>query len=280
MTEDNTGITTELLDVSRRRSLVADLRRIWSRRHFLWYSAVSELRAEQIDTVLGNLWHVLNPSLQVLIYFLVFGQILGVDRGVDNFLPFVGIGIFSFTFMRRVVIQGSKSLISNQGLIQSISFPLATLPMSVLASELVAYASPLTVMLAVAVVTGEPITLSWLLVLPIVGLMALFSLGLAFVAARITFHVRDFQNILDFLFRMAFYFSGVIFLVDRFVADPGLRRIAKLNPFLDLLYLQRWAVMGMEIEPYVAVAAVLWSIASVLFGYLYFRAREKDYGRD
>lgn len=246
----------------------------------MWYSAVSELRAEQIDTVLGNLWHVLNPSLQVLIYFLVFGRILGVDRGVDNFLPFVAIGIFSFTFMRRVVIQGSKSIVSNQGLIQSISFPLATLPMSVLVTELVAFASPLAVMLGVAILTGEPVTITWVLILPVVFLMSIFSLGLAFIAARVTYAVRDFQNVLDFLFRMAFYFSGVIFLVDRYIPDPNLRRIANLNPFLDLLYMQRWAVAGMDIEPLAVVSGLVWSFATVLFGYLFFRAREREYGRD
>jgi teichoic acid transport system permease protein len=79
----------ELLDPSRRRPLREDLRRIWSRRDFVWYSALSELRTQQTDTVLGNVWHLLNPALQISVYFVVFGLILGTDRGIDNFLPFL-----------------------------------------------------------------------------------------------------------------------------------------------------------------------------------------------
>jgi teichoic acid transport system permease protein len=233
-----------------------------------------------MNTVLGNLWHLLNPCLQILVYWVVFGLVLGTDRGVDNFLPFLAIGIFSFQFMRRVIIQGSKSIIANRGLIQSISLPLATLPMASLASELVAYAFPLLVMLGVAIASGELPTLSWLLVVPIVGLMSMFSLGMAFVTARITFHVRDFTNLLDFLFRMLFYFSGVIFLVDRFVPDPALRHLVNLNPFVDFLYLQRWAVMGMPVAGLAVISAFVWAFGGLLFGYLYFRRREGEYGRE
>lgn len=233
-----------------------------------------------MDTFLGNLWHLLNPALQIIVYWVVFGLVLGTDRGVDNFVPFLAIGIFSFQFMRSVIIKGSKSLIANRGLIQSISFPLATLPMSALVSELVALVFPLLVMLTVAILSAELPRLSWVLVVPIIGLMSLFSLGMAFVTARITFHVRDFTNILDFIFRMLFYFSGVIFLVDRFVTDPALLRLVYLNPFVDLLYMQRWAVMGMPVSGLAVASGFAWAFGGLILGYLFFRAREGEYGRE
>jgi len=277
---DDLKRSRRLADVSRQRTLGEDLRRIWSRRHFLWFSAVSELRAEEVDTVLGNVWHVINPTLQMLIYYLIFGLILQTNRGVDNFFPFVAIGVFSFQHMKRIVVKGSKSLVANRGLIRSISFPLATLPIAVAISEVVGFVFPTIVMLTVAIAFHEPPTWAWLAIFPIFVLQTMFALGLGFVAARINYYVRDFGNALDFLFRMTFYFSGVIFLVERFVRQPTARHIVDFNPFFDFLSLQRWAIMGWEVNRTQVFAAFGWATIGLTLGYLFFRAREQDYGRE
>jgi teichoic acid transport system permease protein len=269
-----------LRDPARRRSTVEDLRRVWALRHFLWYSAVSELRARQMLTFLGNLWHLLNPALHIFVYYVVFGVIIGTDRGVDNFLPFLAIGVFSFDHMRRVVIGGSSSLISNRGLIQSISLPKTVLPLSLATAEIVSFAFPAIVMIVVALITGERPMLSWVLLAPIYVLQILFVTGLAFIGARITFYVKDFENILRILFRFAFYMSGVLFLVDRFVSSDSMRRVIDLNPFYDYVTLYRWAIMGMPISKLAVLSACVWPVVSIVVGYWWFRGREQDYGRE
>lgn len=271
---------SRLLDPSRRRPLREDLRRIWSRRDFVWYAAVSEVRTQQTDTVLGNLWHLVNPILQIAVYFVVFGLILGTDRGVGNFLPFLAIGIFAFGYTRKVVIGGARSLIRNRGLIHSISFPRAVLPLSLSVTETVAFAFPFATMLGLSVITGETPSLRWLLVLPVFAAQALFSLGVGFIAARITFYFRDFENILDFLFRMAFYFSGVLFYVDRFVRNPTARHLADLNPLLDFISLYRWAVMDIPVSGLLVISTLAWTLATPVLGYVWFQRRERDYGRE
>jgi len=269
-----------LSDPSRRRPVVEDLRRIWARRDFLLFAAGSDLRAQEMDTVLGNTWHLLNPVLQILVYFLVFGLILGTDRGVPNFLPFLAIGIFTFSYMRKVIIGGAKSLHKNRGLIHSISAPRAIFPIAVMLTEAAAFAFPFLVMLFVAVVTGESLAWRWLMMIPIFVAQSLFAVGLGFIAARITFYFRDFENILDFLFRMAFYFSGVLFFVDKFVKDPTARRIADLNPLLDFISLYRWAVLGFPVGTRLIVSALAWTLIAPVAGYLWFQRRERDYGRE
>ncbi|MEX0825677.1 MAG: hypothetical protein WD184_02810 [Acidimicrobiia bacterium] len=270
----------ELQDPSRRRPIREDLLRLWSRRHFVMFAAVSNLHSQQMDTVLGNVWHLLNPAWQVLVYYIIFGLILEIDRGVGNFLPFLAIGIFAFQYMRKSIVGAARSLISNRGLIQSIAFPRATLPIAVTASEAAAFLAPAIVMLAVALLTGETLSLRWLLILPIFGLQTLFVVGAAFIAARITFYFRDFENILDFLFRMAFYFSGVLFLVERFVQDGTVRALANLNPLLDYISLYRWAVMDMPVTRLLVISAFSWALITPVVGYVWFQRRERDYGRE
>ena len=268
-----------LRDPARRLSTSDDLRRVWSRRHFLWYSAVSELRARAMLTVLGNVWHLLSPALHILVYYVVFGVVIGTNRGVDNFLPFLAIGVFLFEHMRKVVIGGASSLVVNRGLIESISFPKSILPLSVAVAEIVAFAFPAVIMLAVALITGETIAFRWLLLVPIFALQSIFVIGMGFIAARINFYLRDFENILPVLVRLAFYLSGVIFLVDRFVTSERVRALVDLNPFFAFISLHRWAIMGMPVSNRAVISATVWAFGALIFGYWWFRRREQDYGR-
>jgi teichoic acid transport system permease protein len=76
------------------------VRSVWARRDFATAVAVGEMRTQNMDTVLGNVWHILNPLLLIGIYYLVFGVILGLSErgGVDNFLAFLAVGVFMFHY--------------------------------------------------------------------------------------------------------------------------------------------------------------------------------------
>ena len=52
---------------------------IWERREFAVVVPANDLRAQNMDTALGQLWHILNPAALIAIYWLIFGVLLGVD---------------------------------------------------------------------------------------------------------------------------------------------------------------------------------------------------------
>ncbi len=85
----------------------------------------------QQDTLLGNLWHLGNPLLSVAVYYLIFGVVLGVTRGIDNYILWLSIGVFAFGLTTSTVLGGATSIASNKGLIRSIRFPRALLTVSV-----------------------------------------------------------------------------------------------------------------------------------------------------
>ena len=124
------GEPLALRDARETERLPSYLRGIWQRREYVWYVARSELRSRQINSILGNLWHLLNPLLQIGVFFLFFGLVLETDRGVDNFLGYLSIGIFTYSYSQKSAITGAKSLAKYRGLIQIVSFPRATLPLT------------------------------------------------------------------------------------------------------------------------------------------------------
>jgi teichoic acid transport system permease protein len=188
--------------------------------------ATGSLRAQHLDTTLGGVWHVLNPALSMAVYYFVFGVILGTDRGIDNFIGFLSVGIFTFTFMQRTISACGDSITNNIGLIRSLQFPRAVLPVSTVIRELYGYGFAFIVMLVVLLVTGERPSASWLLIAPVIVLMTMFSAGLGMVVARLAEQVRDVSQVLPYLFRIVFYLSGIIFSIQSFINDAAAERLS------------------------------------------------------
>lgn len=269
-------------------ALVPYLAEVWSRRYFVLAQAAGQLRSQHLDTLLGNVWHVLNPLFLAGVYLLVFGVIIRTDRGIDNFVAFLAIGVFAFNFSQRTVTSCSSSIANNIGLIRSLQFPRAVLPLATVIVEMTAFGFGLVVTVVVLLSTGERPQLSWLLAPVIVVLLTMFSAGLGLIVARVADQVRDVSQILPYLFRITLYLSGIIFSVQGFVtadrvSNPeAVRRLFVLNPYFTYVDLLRDVLMSTYDAEFAKLellyAAVLAPVALVL-GIVVFRGGEKDYGR-
>lgn len=257
---------------------VAYLKSLWTRREYAWHVPLSDLRSQQMNTVLGNLWHLLNPALSIAVYYIIFGLVLQTTRGVDNFMAFLTIGVFVFQFTQKSTTTAAKSLIRNRGLLRSISFPRALLPISSVVTEAMAFTMMLIVMLATVLLTGEPVLWTWTLIVPLALMQFVFNVGVGMVVARATSTFGDIQNLLPFLFRLLFYASGVLFSVSAYLERDGFRWMFILNPMFDIVAMQRWAVLGTPIETAEFVAFAVWAVVMAVGGFTFFRRAEATYG--
>ena len=224
----------ELRDAHAAMKLGPYLRDLYERRSYVWYESVSELRNRQVTNVLGNLWHLLNPALNIFVYYLIFGLLLKVDRGVDNFILFLSTGLFVFQLTQKSTTDGARSIIGNKGLLRAIKFPRAMLPTTAAVTEMLSSLPSFAVLFVIALLTGESPSIRWLLIAPLLVVQFVFNLGASLIAARLTTHFVDVIQILPFFFRLLLYGSGVIFSADAYV-ERGFQRGAAVRPQSDVL---------------------------------------------
>ncbi len=74
---------------------------MWERRSFASAMPLEEIRTSHQDTLLGNVWHLVNPMLSVAVYYLVFAVFLNANRGIDNYVLWMMIGVFTFGLTNR-----------------------------------------------------------------------------------------------------------------------------------------------------------------------------------
>ncbi|GGI05973.1 ABC transporter permease [Egicoccus halophilus] len=271
------------------------LRALWARRQFAVNLATGQLRGEHMDTVLGSLWKLINPILLIGIYYFIFGVLLdagtaNVDPAEDvrppNYIAFLTVGVMIYGYMQRTISGGASSIVNNVGLLRSLQFPRAILPLSVAIKEAIGFWPSLLVILATMVLTGEGLYLG-MLVFPVVFvLMTLFDIGGAMVTARLTDTVRDMRNLLPFVFRLGFYLSGVLYDITRFTDNAPdwrwLEPVFLLNPFYVFISLSREYLMhshGHFDLTWLWVSALAWTSVALVGGFFFFTSAEKRYGR-
>ena len=259
------------------------LRQMWNRRSFAVAMPVEEVRSSHQDTLLGNIWHIANPLLTVGVYYVVFGIFFKANRGIDNYLLWLSIGVFTYGLTTRAVVAGATSITNNLGLMRAMRFPRALLPVSTVLGRVLTFGFELTALGVVTLLSGVSLRPNLLLLPVIVALHSGLNLGLAFIAARLNDTYRDVQQLIPFVFRLLMYLSGVMFPVRRFLGDsnaPGLiSRAIALNPMVQLLDLYRWAYLGTTVDASRLVQLVLTVLLVLVFGFRFFRVKELAYGR-
>jgi teichoic acid transport system permease protein len=253
----------------------------WQRRGFAWTLSTYTNEASHARTRLGGWWNLLLPTIQAGTYGLIFGLILGSSRP-HNFLPFLFTGVFLFSFMSGSFQSGASSITGNAGLVKSLTFPRALLPLSTVIQQVINFWPQLGLLVATLLITGNPITLDWLLMPVLVLLMISFCFGLALFSARLNAQARDLGKLIPFVVRIAFYVSGVFFAVDRVLGRwPEVMAVFKFNPFYDFIQLARGLlVQGYEPSLELWLLCIGWAVFMPAFGLVFFWKAEEVYGRD
>lgn len=270
-----------LQKIGERPPLAEYLRDSYKRRSFAFTLARFNLQASTAKSSLGVAWLVLVPALQIMVYGLIFGLVLGSSRPA-NFLPYLITGIVLFQFVAGSFADGAKSITANASLVRSLNFPRVLLPTSAVISNVIRIVPLVGLMLIALIALGEPITWNWLLVIPDLVLMACFSAGLAMIAARLTVHFADLNQLVPFITRVAFYSSGIFFSVDKLAAGhPILQPIMDSNPINIFLQIARGAlVQGYSYDLYQWIFGAIWALASLILGFVYFWRAEEKFGRN
>jgi teichoic acid transport system permease protein len=258
------------------------LRQLWGRRHFMLAFARAKTQQENAQNRLGRLWLVLNPLLNAAVFYLIFGVLLNTSRGVENYIAFLIIGVFFFTYLQRAIITGATAVSGSLNLVRAFHFPRAVLPLSSTIKQLMQLGFSMIVLVIIVLATGEPITWEWLLLPVTVLLMTLFASGTALAAARINTSFNDFSNFLPFFLRAWLYASGVFFNIQAFGENwpEWAQTILQYQPGAIYLECARVSLM----DSYTAPAsiwwwAIGWAVFTLLAGFAYFYRAEGRYGR-
>src|SRR5215468_8277131 len=146
-----------------------------------------DLRAKYKGSVLGLAWTLANPLILMGVYLVVFSLLWKASvADVDHYWLFLLCGLPAWVFFATSVQAASRSLLENANLIRKVRFPRQLVPLANVATQLVAFAVMLAIVVILSIVyVPEGRDVVWLSIpvaLLIVCLVA--GVGLAVAAAN------------------------------------------------------------------------------------------------
>ena len=252
--------------------------RLWrsfsARRSLLYQLVRRDFKQRYVGSILGWLWTVIHPLMLLAVYTFVFRYALGAklpaDEVTESYPLFLVTGLLPWLWFAETVTRSATSLTENSVLIVKSVFPAGAIPASIAASCGVAHVVSLCILLVAAAAWGH--TLSWTLcLLPLyVALLALLSLGWAWIVAGLQVYLRDTVQVLSVILAAWFWMTPV-FLPESFYRGR-LDIVLDWNPIRYAVRGYRDLLLGGTL-PSLADVLVLSGFAagSFLLGVLFFR---------
>lgn len=221
---------------------------ILSRRRLVRYLVQAEMKKRGSDTILGNLWWIIDPLLQMLVY-VVFISIVARNPAPDYAL-FIFAAIVPWKWYSAVISDATTAVIRHDKLIKQIAFPKLVLPMATTAAGVVGFVwgmVPLFLLLLL-----HPHRLSIMLVwVPVIAVVQfVFTLASAILVSAANVFFRDLGNAVGHGLRLWWFLSPGLYSLAALEGlapleqHPWLKTIAGLNPFAVLFEAYRAAIYG------------------------------------
>jgi len=244
------------------------------RRDLLKQMVVSKLVVGQKDMFLGYAWWIIDPLLLMLIFWFLVGVVFG--RGGPDYPLFVLCGLVPYRAFAVSFSQSVTSISGKYGLIGQINFPRVFLPLADVFANHVKLIFGFLVVVAVALIYRVRVDHTlFLLVVPL-SIQVVLVCGLAMLASVIGVYFRDLQALSQFLLRVLFYFSPVLYSIER-VPEKFRHILYLVNPLAPLLEIYRSIIMRKTpISLPMLGLSVVHALIFLLVGYFLFIRHERD----
>ena len=109
--------------------MIRNLTELYQYRALLVALSMRELKARYRASVLGFLWTFLNPTLNMLVYVLVFGMVMRTS--VPHYAYYLFCGLLPWIYFSTSVMGGTSSISDRKDLLTKVRFPAQVLPATV-----------------------------------------------------------------------------------------------------------------------------------------------------
>ncbi|WP_096190306.1 ABC transporter permease [Evansella halocellulosilytica] len=242
------------------------------RKDLLIYLVKSGLKAEHRNSYLGYFWWLLDPLLNVLVYYFLVAIILGRGDDVENYAVYLVIGLVAWRWMNTTVNSSARAIVKQSSIINQVYLPKSIFPLSITFTQGLNFFFGFVVIAIFLAVSG--VVPGWQVVyLPLIILVQLlFLLAISLFVAYICVFVRDIDNILAHVLRVFFYASPIIWVGSRIPEEyVWASYVVAVNPVAIILDSYR-AVLMFQSNPHfigllvIGVISII-SIVALIFYY-------------
>ena len=196
-----------------------------------------DFRVRYLGSALGASWAFLNPLAQILIYTLVFSQVMQarLPNGRDplGYSLYLCAGLLTWNYFVEVLLRSQTVFLEQANMLKKVSFPKVTLPSYVFLSASVNFAIVWGLFLALLLISGRwP---GWVLValVPLLLIQQVLAVGLGLVLGVTNVFFRDVAQAVGIGIQFWFWLTPIVYPLSA-VPEHG-RNLMAWNPVYPLI---------------------------------------------
>jgi lipopolysaccharide transport system permease protein len=223
-----------------------NLSEVWKYRDLIFLFVKRDFVAQYKQTILGPLWHVIQPVFTTLVFLLIFGKIANIPTdGITPVLFFMS-GITIWNYFSSCLTATSTTFVANAGIFGKVYFPRLVIPLSTVISNMIKFGIQFLLLMVVMgwyAFKGNSYSISTatLLIPLLVLLMALLGLGLGIIISSLTTKYRDFSILIGFAVQLLMYATPVAYPLS-FLKDKSYASWIEWNPLSPIVEGFRYAL--------------------------------------
>ncbi len=225
-----------------------NLKEVWRYRDLLLLFVKRDFIAQYKQTILGPLWHLIQPIFTTIMFLLVFGKIANIPTDGVNPVLFYMAGITIWNYFSSCLNSTSNTFVANAGIFGKVYFPRLVIPLSNVLSNMVKFGIQFLLLLTMMIFysfKGTPIHfgISWLWIPVLMLMMAGLGLGLGIIISSLTTKYRDLTVLIGFAVQLLMYATPIVYPLS-FLKDKSYAKWIAWNPLTPIVESWRYALFG------------------------------------
>lgn len=246
---------------------------LWRYRGLVHELVIRDIKVRYKRSVLGILWTMLAPLLNMVALTLVFSSLL--KTAIQNYPAYFMTGSIFWAFFAQTTSTATSQTQASNELAKRTFVPRSVFIASALGGGLVNLALSLIPLIAILLVTGFPIHVTWLFVPVPVFIAALFTTGMSLILYTVASRFADLKEMYLVLVQTWFFLTPIVY--DPSIVPGKYRFILSLNPMYFLIRTFRGPIYDGKIPSLVLLgASFLMSLAVLVTGWVFFCHRRDD----
>lgn len=213
------------------------LKALWAYRGFILGSVKREFQSKYRNSLLGAAWTVLNPLAMIVVYTVIFAQVMRAKLpGVDStfaYSIYLCAGVLTWGLFAEITGRAQNTFLDNANLLKKLSFPRLCLPVVVVANAGLNFAIVFGLFTVFLLVSGNFPGVAYFAVLPLLAILAAFAIGLGMTLGVLNVFFRDVGQFFGIVIQFWFWLTPVVYASS--ILPAGVQKIMSFNPMAPLM---------------------------------------------
>lgn len=215
----------------------AMVRALWNYRGFILGSVKREFQSKYRNSLLGAAWTVLNPLAMIIVYTVIFSQVMRAKLpGVDSsfaYSIYLCAGVLTWGLFAEITGRAQNVFLEHANLLKKLSFPRLCLPVTVVASAALNFAIIFGLFTAFLILSGNFPGFAFIALIPVLAIQIAFAIGLGMVLGVLNVFFRDVGQFFGVVLQFWFWLTPIVYTVT--ILPESVRPLMAYNPMAGLM---------------------------------------------